>query len=249
MLTRALVVWFGILLLASVNGAVRDSWLIPSLGERGGYAVSALLLSAIVLLVTWLSIGWIERTYQRHRRDRSPVGFNDACLRVPRRPLPVRPVMGAPAGGLQRPDWTHMGPGADSHGLCAVPYSCWTRAVARTRVTSSRSRMAKSVAHPCSGRHCGVSLNRPGRVSSETDASLVSSRPFCRVNSSGRPCSELFPVEACADMRHAPLVPRGAASSLRRYTAASCAARPKLVLALLRHAAVGRRVELAVEPA
>lgn len=60
MLTRALVIWFGILILAGMNGALRDAWLIPSLGERGGYAVSTLLLSAIVLLVTWLSIDWIE---------------------------------------------------------------------------------------------------------------------------------------------------------------------------------------------
>ena len=59
MLTRALIIWFGILLLASVNGALRAAWFIPKLGERLSYAVSTLLLCAIVLLVTWFAIGWI----------------------------------------------------------------------------------------------------------------------------------------------------------------------------------------------
>ena len=62
MTLRALAVWLAILLLASVNGAVRAAWLIPRLGETVGRAVSTLVLSGVVFLVTWLTIGWIRPT-------------------------------------------------------------------------------------------------------------------------------------------------------------------------------------------
>lgn len=60
MIGRALAVWFGILVLASGNGAIRSAWLIPQLGETAGRGVSTLMLAALVLLVTWLTIGWIR---------------------------------------------------------------------------------------------------------------------------------------------------------------------------------------------
>jgi hypothetical protein len=60
MILRALAVWLGILLVASLNGAVRAGWLIPWLGETAGRAVSTLVLSGVVFLVTWLTIGWIQ---------------------------------------------------------------------------------------------------------------------------------------------------------------------------------------------
>lgn len=60
MMVRALVVWFGILILASLNGAGREAWLVPRLGETGGRAASTVVLSALVLLITWLTIGWIR---------------------------------------------------------------------------------------------------------------------------------------------------------------------------------------------
>jgi hypothetical protein len=59
---RAIAVWFGILVLASLNGAIRTSWLIPQLGETAGRVVSTLILGAVVLLVAWLTIGWIRPT-------------------------------------------------------------------------------------------------------------------------------------------------------------------------------------------
>lgn len=62
MILRALTIWFAILLLASVNGAVRSAWLIPRLGDTMGRAVSTLLLSGVVFLVTWQTIGWIRPT-------------------------------------------------------------------------------------------------------------------------------------------------------------------------------------------
>ena len=60
MILRSVAVWFGILLLASLNGAVRSAWLIPWLGETLGRAISTLVLSAVVFLVTWMTIEWIR---------------------------------------------------------------------------------------------------------------------------------------------------------------------------------------------
>jgi hypothetical protein len=56
---RALAVWFGILVLANLNGAARQVLLIPRLGETAGRAVSTLILSGGVVVLTWLTIRWI----------------------------------------------------------------------------------------------------------------------------------------------------------------------------------------------
>ncbi len=58
-LLRALVVWLGILVLASVNGALRDLVLAPRLGDTLARAASTVILCGIVLLVTWWTIAWI----------------------------------------------------------------------------------------------------------------------------------------------------------------------------------------------
>jgi hypothetical protein len=60
MIWRAIVVWFAVLALAVLNGAVRESWLIPRLGDRIGRAGSTVVLCALIFVVTWLSIGWIR---------------------------------------------------------------------------------------------------------------------------------------------------------------------------------------------
>jgi len=58
-IARALAIWIGILLLASLNGAIRDLLLAPRLGDPVARVISTISLSAIVVLVTWLSIRWI----------------------------------------------------------------------------------------------------------------------------------------------------------------------------------------------
>lgn len=58
-LLRALVIWFAILLLASLNGAVRDLIVAPRIGDTIARALSTVILCALVVLVTWLSIRWI----------------------------------------------------------------------------------------------------------------------------------------------------------------------------------------------
>jgi hypothetical protein len=60
MIWRALAVWIAILVLANVNGALRELWLIPHMGAVPGRTLSTLLLSGLVFLLTWLTIGWIH---------------------------------------------------------------------------------------------------------------------------------------------------------------------------------------------
>jgi len=62
MTLRALAVWCLLLLLAILNGGVRDTWLSPRLGDPIGRAISTLLLCGLILLATWLTIGWIRPT-------------------------------------------------------------------------------------------------------------------------------------------------------------------------------------------
>jgi hypothetical protein len=60
MLVRGMAVWFGILVLASLNGAVRDLLLTPRLGDTVARAISTIFLCGLIVLVTWFTIGWIR---------------------------------------------------------------------------------------------------------------------------------------------------------------------------------------------
>jgi hypothetical protein len=60
MTLRGLIVWIALLVIAVLNGGVRDTWLSPRLGETPGRALSTLLLSGLILLVSWLTIRWIR---------------------------------------------------------------------------------------------------------------------------------------------------------------------------------------------
>jgi len=68
-LFRAFIVWFAILLLAIVNGALREKILNPGLGEASGHIASTLILSILVVLVSWLSMSWI-----------GPASFREAII-------------------------------------------------------------------------------------------------------------------------------------------------------------------------
>ena len=54
MIIRTILSWFVILVLASLNGALRQALLIPSLGETAGRALSTILLSIVVVIATWV---------------------------------------------------------------------------------------------------------------------------------------------------------------------------------------------------
>jgi hypothetical protein len=67
-IVRALAVWGLLLVLAVLNGGVRDTWLSPVLGDTIGRAISSVLLALLILLATWLTIRWIGPTTQGQAR-------------------------------------------------------------------------------------------------------------------------------------------------------------------------------------
>jgi hypothetical protein len=56
---RAVVIWFAILVLASLNGALRDLIMAPRIGDLIARAISTVVLCGLIILVTRLSIRWI----------------------------------------------------------------------------------------------------------------------------------------------------------------------------------------------
>jgi hypothetical protein len=56
MLFKAFVIWMLLLVLAVLNGAVRDLFISPRLGEQAGHVISTVILCATIFLVTWLSL-------------------------------------------------------------------------------------------------------------------------------------------------------------------------------------------------
>jgi hypothetical protein len=59
MWTRAIVVWCGLLVLAFLNGTVREVTLVPALGNSVAHAISSVTLSAAIVVLAWMTIGWI----------------------------------------------------------------------------------------------------------------------------------------------------------------------------------------------
>lgn len=55
---KALLVWFCILILAVINGVLRESVFISIFGSQIAYVVSGVLLSVFILVVAWFSLSW-----------------------------------------------------------------------------------------------------------------------------------------------------------------------------------------------
>ena len=62
MFFRAFIVWVALLALAVVNGASRETWLVPRIGGPAGHAASSLSLSAAILLLAWLTIAMTSKS-------------------------------------------------------------------------------------------------------------------------------------------------------------------------------------------
>jgi hypothetical protein len=60
---RALGVWSAILVLAVLNGALREKFLLPVLGSELGFSLSGVVLAAVILLLTYLFLPWIRVTH------------------------------------------------------------------------------------------------------------------------------------------------------------------------------------------
>lgn len=57
---KALVIWIGILVLAIINGALRESVLVPEIETSAALMLSGLLLSALIIGVAYLSLPWLN---------------------------------------------------------------------------------------------------------------------------------------------------------------------------------------------
>jgi hypothetical protein len=57
---RALIVWFGLLALAIINGGIREGLIIPRTGDLAGHAISTVSLCVLILALAWLTIGWMH---------------------------------------------------------------------------------------------------------------------------------------------------------------------------------------------
>ncbi len=57
---KAVVIWAGILVLAVVNGALRETVLIPGIGTPNALVMSGLLLSALIVGVAYISLPWLQ---------------------------------------------------------------------------------------------------------------------------------------------------------------------------------------------
>jgi hypothetical protein len=65
MIARAVAAWLAVLVLAIVNGAVRQALLTPRFGERTGHVISTILLSVLVLAAAWLLVPWVRPLTRR----------------------------------------------------------------------------------------------------------------------------------------------------------------------------------------
>jgi hypothetical protein len=59
MVLRAVLIWFVLLVIASLNGAFREGVLVARLGRGLGQAVSTIMLSVLILGIGWISTPWI----------------------------------------------------------------------------------------------------------------------------------------------------------------------------------------------
>jgi len=56
---KMVLIWFVLMVGAIANGAMRITFITPLTGEAVGHVISTALLGAIILGITWASIGWI----------------------------------------------------------------------------------------------------------------------------------------------------------------------------------------------
>jgi hypothetical protein len=55
---KATALWLAILVLAMLNGTLREKWLVPSLGSFSALVLSGILLSACIFLVALAAAPW-----------------------------------------------------------------------------------------------------------------------------------------------------------------------------------------------
>ena len=78
-IVKLLSIWFGILVLAFLNGGLRETVLIPKLGSMYGLILSAVLLSLIIFTVAYLSMPWFR---EQQMKTYIIIGISWLCLTV-----------------------------------------------------------------------------------------------------------------------------------------------------------------------
>jgi hypothetical protein len=63
---KSFAIWLGILLLAIANGAFREDFLTPELGQFTGLILSGILLSICIIFMAYFTLPWIGRTPARN---------------------------------------------------------------------------------------------------------------------------------------------------------------------------------------
>ncbi len=61
----ALGIWFIFVMVAILNGALRDSFLAPKVGEYAGHVISTVILICVILVVTYLFISNLKIAYTK----------------------------------------------------------------------------------------------------------------------------------------------------------------------------------------
>ena len=56
---KAIAIWAGILVLAVLNGALREAVIIPKLGTTPGLILGGIVLSTLIFVVAYLSLPWM----------------------------------------------------------------------------------------------------------------------------------------------------------------------------------------------
>jgi uncharacterized membrane protein YGL010W len=59
MMRRALIVWIGLMLLAVLNGVVREALLLPRFGSDSAHLISTLMLGALIVAVAYITLPWL----------------------------------------------------------------------------------------------------------------------------------------------------------------------------------------------
>lgn len=65
MLLRAMIIWFLLAFLAILNGAAREMFIRPAIGEQVGHVVSTVIFCIVILAVAVSSLGWIGPASRR----------------------------------------------------------------------------------------------------------------------------------------------------------------------------------------
>lgn len=60
MMIRGIAIWVVLLAIAIANGAIREAAIVPLVGEAPGHAVSTAILCTAIVIVTRLTIGWMQ---------------------------------------------------------------------------------------------------------------------------------------------------------------------------------------------